>query len=115
MTEEVFARAGWQTEVLPQPKRRELLDLLAKRPFDLIGLTLSCDCPSAKLSNLIKTIRSVSANPHIRVLIGGRMINENPALVAEVGADGTGADARAALLVAERLVQSVTVRAHTMR
>lgn len=80
MLDEVFARGGWRSEALVKPERRELLDRLARQPFDLIGLTLARDCPSAALSNLIKAVRNVSANPHIIVLVGGRMINENPGI-----------------------------------
>ncbi|MEM7665000.1 MAG: B12-binding domain-containing protein [Pseudomonadota bacterium] len=115
MIEDVFARAGWATDVIPRPERRELLDVLSKRAFDLVGLTLSRDCPSGALAKLVKAVRGVSANPHISVLIGGRMINENPEIVTEVGADGTGADARAALEVAERLVLAAPAHAHTLR
>lgn len=106
MIEEVFSRAGWQSEALVKPDRRELLDRLAQRPFDLVGLTLARDCPSAALANLIKAMRSASANPKISVLVGGRMINNNPELVHEVGADGTGTDALAALDLAETLVKA---------
>ena len=105
MIEEVFSRAGWQSEALVRPERRELLDRLAQRPFDLVGLTLARDCPSAALSNLVKAMRNASANPRITVLVGGRMINENPGVVQEIGADGTGVDALAALDVAETLVK----------
>lgn len=105
MIEEVFSRAGWQSEALVRPDRRELLDRLAQRPFDLVGLTLARDCPSAPLSNLIKAMRNASANPKIVVLVGGRMIIENPGMVHEVGADGTGVDALAALEMAEALVK----------
>ncbi len=115
MMDEIFARAGWSSEVMTKPLRKELLDKISRQPFDLVGLTLSRDCPSAALQNLIKAMRSVSANPHLSILIGGRMINQNPAIVAEVGADGTGADARAALDVAQRLVQSAEVRAHMLK
>ena len=104
MVEDVFARAGWQTELLIEPQRRQLLDRLAKDPFDLAGLTISCDCPSGSLSQLVTAIRSVSANPGIRILIGGRVVNERPAMVDESGADGTAADARTALDLAERMV-----------
>ena len=114
MMDEVFARAGWNSTVLTQPLRRELLDQLSREPFDVVGLTLSRDCPSSALRNIIKAMRSVSCNPHLSILVGGRMINQNPAIVAEVGADGTGADARAALKVAQTLVQSAEVRAHMM-
>lgn len=115
MIDEIFARAGWHSTVVAKPLRKELLDTLSREPFDLVGLTVSRDCPSSALENLIKAMRSVSANPHLSILIGGQMINQNPAIVAEVGADGTGADARAALEVAQRLVQSAEVRAHMLR
>jgi methanogenic corrinoid protein MtbC1 len=105
MIEEVFSRAGWQSEALVKPERRELLDRLTQRPFDLVGLTLARDCPSAAVANLIKAMRNASANPKIAVLVGGRMINENPGMVHEVGADGSGVDALAALDVAESLVK----------
>lgn len=110
MIEEVFARGGWRSEALVKPERRELLDRLARQPFDLIGLTLARDCPSAALGNLIKAVRNVSANPHIVVLVGGRMINENPGVAIEVGADGTGADALAALELANALVKAAAAR-----
>lgn len=105
MIEEVFARAGWRSEALVKPERRELLARLSRQPFDLVGLTLTRDCPSSALANLIKAMRKVSANPGITILIGGRMINENIELVKQVGADGTGADALAALEMAENLVK----------
>jgi MerR family transcriptional regulator, light-induced transcriptional regulator len=115
MIEEVFARAGWQSEALMQPERRELLDRLAATPFDLVGLTLTRDCPSDALGNLIKAIRGVSSNPHVSVIVGGRVINENPAIVHEVGADGTGADALSALEIAEQLVLAAPLRAQALR
>lgn len=115
MIEEVFARAGWQSEALMQPERRELLDRLAATPFDLVGLTLTRDCPGVALGNLIKAIRGVSSNPHVSVIVGGRVINENPAIVHEVGADGTGADALSALEIAEQLVLAAPLRAQALR
>lgn len=115
MLEEVFARGGWRSEALVKPERRELLDRLARQPFDLVGLTLARDCPSGAVTNLIKAIRNVSANPHIIVLVGGRMINENPGLAMDVGADGTGADALAALEFANCQVNATSSRALNLR
>lgn len=110
MIDEVFARAGWQSEALVKPERRELLDRLARQSYDLVGLTLSRDCPSAAVANLIKAMRNVSANPDILVFVGGRMINENADLVLEVGADGTGVDALSALRVAEAMIKAPALR-----
>ncbi len=115
MIEEVFARAGWQSEVLVKSERRILLERVSRTPFDLVGLTLTRDCPSAALGNLIKAIRGASANPHVAVIVGGRVVNLNPAMVEEAGADGTGCDALGALELAERLVQAAPVKAHYLR
>ncbi len=104
IVEEVFSNAGWQTEVLLEPRRHELIHLLAERPFDLVGLTVSCDCPSDQISDLITAIRSVSKNSNVRVIIGGSRINADPTLALGVGADGTAEDARSALVLAERIV-----------
>jgi len=106
MIEELFSREGWNTELLLQPQRRELLDRLAHRSFNLVGLTISRDCPSAAISQLISAIRNVSANPSIKIMIGGRMINENPHIVEHVGADAMAFDAREALSVADCLVEA---------
>lgn len=115
MIEEVFARAGWQSEALVKPERRDLLDRVARTPFDIVGLTLTRDCPSAALGNLIRAIRSVSANPHVSVIVGGCVVNENPSIVAESGADGTGHDALGALELAEQLVAAAPVKANNLR
>lgn len=106
MVEEVFARAGWQTEVLTETKRSKLLQIIGDRHFDLVGLTVSCDCPNATISDLISAMRIVSRTPDLQVLIGGRMVNANPAIADLVGADGSASDARSALALAERIVKS---------
>lgn len=107
MVAEVFARAGWTSESLIEPSRQELLRILGARNFDVVGLTVSCDSPSGTLSGLITAMRSVSKNPAIQILIGGRVINANPELAARVGADGTAPDARSALELADaRIPQS---------
>lgn len=105
MVEEVFARAGWQTEVLINPKRKELLQIIAERQFDLVGLTIACDCTTGLIADLISAIRSVSRAPKVQILIGGQMVNANPGMVEEVGADGTAVDANSFLALADRMVK----------
>ncbi len=112
MLDDLFVRAGWKSEVLVEPGRRELLSRAGQKPFDVVGLTISRDCPSAAITHMINALRSVAANPHMRVLIGGRVVNENPDLVAEVGADGTALDARAAVEIAEQLVREAITSVH---
>lgn len=107
MIEEFFAQAGWDTDILLETDRHGLLQRLAAAPYDIVGLTISNDCTSEALASLLKAMRSVSRNPNIRVMIGGRVILENPDLVAESGADATANDPRDALHRAERLVEAL--------
>lgn len=109
MIEETFALAGWQSEVLIDPRRRDLLQSVSEQPFDLVGLTLSCDCPSGTASDIINSIRSVSKNPDIKIIIGGRLPLAHPGFVDAAGADGTAPDARAALAFAEKIVPDLRV------
>lgn len=104
MVAECFQRAGWDADVLMEPTRSELTGKFANRHYDLIGLTVSLDCPTIEITNLIKAIRAVSTNPNIRILLGGRVINEQPELVEKCGADGTAVDAPSAVKTAETLV-----------
>jgi MerR family transcriptional regulator, light-induced transcriptional regulator len=104
MVSECFQRAGWESDVLIESTHSELNGKLAKHHYDLIGLTVMRDCTTATLSSLIKTVKAVSSNPNIRVFIGGRVINEQPHLVDECGADATAIDAVSAVAVADRLV-----------
>lgn len=107
MVEEVFARGGWASEVLLEPRRRELLAVVKERFYDIVGLTLSSDCPSDPLSDFINCLRSVSKNPNLIVLIGGSLVNSRPSIAANAGAGGTATDARSALRLAEQLVARV--------
>lgn len=104
MVAECFQRAGWDTDVLIEPTRSELTGKFAKRHYDLIGLTVSNDCSTSALSSLVTTIKAVSSNPHIKVLLGGRVINEQPELVRESGADATAHDAVSAVEAADHMV-----------
>ena len=104
MVAECFQRAGWDTDVLIQPTQSELTGKFATRHYDLIGLTVSRDCSTGALGGLVKAVKSVSRNPNIRIMLGGRVINENPELVEECGADGTASDAVTAVALADHLV-----------
>ena len=108
--EDVFRRDGWSTDVLLDCKVAGLLDALAAEPFDLIGLTISCNTNIDRLSPLILAVRSVSKNPRISVMIGGHALASDPNLSIRVGADGTASDAQRALAVASRLVATNACR-----
>ncbi len=104
MVAEFFERAGWQADALIEPSRSELTGKFASQHYDLIGLTVSCDCSSAALAGVVTTIRTVSRNRNIKILVGGRAVNDQPQLVIECGADGTASDAPSAVALADHLV-----------
>jgi methanogenic corrinoid protein MtbC1 len=105
--EEVFAREGWSTERLAAPRTLDLVERVAGDWFDIVGLTTSCDALTASLPSMIAAMRSVSRNPQLRVLVGGRVFIEDPSLAARVGADATARDARLAVRVAAEMVDAL--------
>ena len=107
MVGELFHRHGWDVETAPGADMTELLAEVGRHHYDLVGLTVSCDCHSARLPSAILTVRSVSRNPRVRIMVGGRIFIEDPGLADRVGADGTAPDACRALAVAEALVDAV--------
>ena len=104
IVEEMFRRDGWDTEVALDPDMSELLEKVSRGWYDMVGLTVSCDCHIAPLPSIITALRSVSRNPQLLVMVGGRIFLQDPALADRVGADGTAADARLALRTAAGLV-----------
>ena len=105
VVEEVFRRHGWETDRLSDAEAPDLLKRVAGGWFDLIGLTISCDCHIANLPSLIVAMRSVSRNPHACVMVGGRVFVADPDLAVQIGADGTARDAKIALKMAATLVR----------
>lgn len=104
--DELFRRDGWLTDRISEAETSDLLKRAAADWFDMIGLTISCDCHIGALPSVIVGLRSVSRNPRVCVMVGGRVLSANPGLAVMVGADGTARDARLALDVARELVRS---------
>lgn len=107
MVDEMFRRDGWQTDALLDATRAELIERVARDWFDVVGLTVSRDCNIDPLPRLIRALRSVSRNPRIIVMVGGRTFMQDPSLAAAVGADGTATDAIKATAVARDLVHAI--------
>ena len=105
VVEELFHCNGWVTERVSEAETADLLRLVEADWFDMIGLTISCDCHIGGLASTIAALRNVSQNPFVCVMVGGRVIGARPELVEQVGADGTARDAKLALKVALDLVR----------
>ena len=103
--DELFRRDGWLTDRISEAETTDLVKRVADEWFDLVGLTISCDCHIAQTPSIIAALRNVSRNPQICIMVGGRIFSANPELAAQVGADGTARDAKVALKVAVALVR----------
>lgn len=103
--DELFRLGGWVTDRLSEVGTSELLKRVSDDWFDVVGLTISCDCHIASLASIIAALRNVSRNPRVSIMVGGRVFSANPDLAARVGADGTARDAKLALEVAVELVR----------
>lgn len=103
--DELFRRGGWLTDRISEAEVADLVKRVADEWFDLVGLTISCDCHIATAPSMIVALRNVSRNPRVCIMVGGRVFSANPDLAARVGADGTAGDAKVALEVAVELVR----------
>ena len=105
LVDELFRRDGWVTERMSDAETPDLLRRVGEGWYDLVGLTISCDCHIAPLASIIGALRNVSRNPRLCVMVGGRVLGLDPDLARRAGADGTARDARLALRVAAELVR----------
>ncbi len=107
MVEEFFRRAGWTTASEPGASEQELVGLVAKRWFELVGITVACAENTTALTRFIAALRTNSRNPNLAVMVGGRVFVDHPEWAVECGADATAADGRQAVAVAETLVDGL--------
>jgi methanogenic corrinoid protein MtbC1 len=96
MVAEFFRRAGWQVVNLVAQSAADITQELARQSFDVAGFSAGCDVDAPDLRKLIGEARQHSANPGIKILLGGPMVNLNLTLAATLGADWLAADAREA-------------------
>ena len=104
--DELFRRDGWVTDRLNAEEISDLVRCAGAEWFDMIGLTVSCDCHIGSLPSIIVALRNVSRNPRVCIMVGGRIFNADPDLAERVGADGSARDAKLALQVAGDLVRA---------
>jgi methanogenic corrinoid protein MtbC1 len=104
MVGEFFRRQGWDVCSATGAAAGELVAMVRKQWFSIVGLSLAGECRTETLATLIRDIRRASRNPQIGVLVGGRVFTEQPELAAMVGADATSSDGQQAVLKAETLL-----------
>jgi len=104
MVADFFRRAGWAVWSEPAATRPDLLRMVRRNWYGLIGFSMACETELDELAGCIRGVRRASRNPNIGVMVGGPIFLEHPEFVALVGADATARDGRQAVLQAQGLL-----------
>jgi methanogenic corrinoid protein MtbC1 len=97
MVSEFFARAGWRVWGELAATEADILRMAKTQWFDVVGLSASLQEQFPDLKRMISEVRAVSLNPHVGIMIGSPVFNQNPELIDDLGADMVGIDAVDAL------------------
>lgn len=93
MVAEYLLRDGWHVRVLTPDTPAELAAAVRDGWYDAVGFSAACDSRLLALRHEVAAVRRHSRNPHVFVVVGGRVFVEHPELVARVGADGSAGSA----------------------
>jgi MerR family transcriptional regulator, light-induced transcriptional regulator len=104
MVAEFFRRDGWDVVDGPAFSARELAAAVRHDWFSVAGFSLSREESAGQLAALIRDVRQASRNRGIGIIVGGVVFVDHPDLVAQVGADGSAADGREAVRLAESML-----------
>ena len=104
MVAEFFMHAGWEVAGGQGAYRDEAIDMVRREWFDVIGFSVGSDARLDWLTTCIASVRQMSRNREIGVLVGGPIFALNPEFVAIVGADATSKDGKQAPVAAEALI-----------
>jgi MerR family transcriptional regulator, light-induced transcriptional regulator len=110
MVAEFFRREGWDVWDLHPSTPDDLLGVVRKQSFAVVGVSLACESRIQELPALVAAIREKSRNPGVGVMVGGQPFIGHPERVVQVGADCTAADGRHATIEAGKLMQSLARR-----
>jgi len=102
---EFLRRARWDVWDAPGASERDIISLVEREWFALIGVSISTAEQFDALAALVRQLRRVSLNPDLRVMVGGRPFEEHPEWAALVGADATARDGRDAVAKAQGLLE----------
>jgi methanogenic corrinoid protein MtbC1 len=104
IAEEFFRRAGWDVWGGNPASVNELVAMVRREWFDLVGLTVCPNTPLEQVASTIGAIRRASCNRAVGVMVGGAMFVDHPEWVTQIGADAVAVDGRQAILQAQSLV-----------
>lgn len=88
MAGELFRKQGWSVTTETSGDAATITALMASRRFDMAGLSISHDGATEGLTRLLTSMRKVSKNPAVKLVVGGQIFEHSPHIAHEIGADG---------------------------
>ena len=104
MVAEFFARAGWEVVGVMDPASANFEDRVKNEWFDLVGISAGSTTRLDGMLDCIASVRRLSHNRAVAVMVGGPLFIVHPEMVERVGADGVATDGQQAPALAERLL-----------
>ena len=102
MVAEFFRLAGWRVQMAHAPSAPELSLALQSDWFDVLGVGISMEQQVPEVQRALSGARQRSANPGIKIMLGGPLMQKRPDLVRVLGADFSADAADEAVRSAER-------------
>jgi methanogenic corrinoid protein MtbC1 len=99
-----FRQAGWFVRLEGALSDVDLAQEVKRNWFAVIGISESDETRLNELAALIRTLRRVSRNAAVRIMVGGPLFTHKPELARQVGADATAFDGRQAVQQAQRFL-----------
>ncbi|MEM7610490.1 MAG: cobalamin B12-binding domain-containing protein [Pseudomonadota bacterium] len=84
---EMFRAANWSVWSGTPRSMTELVGLVERERYDVVGLSVSASRNAGAISTAIAEIRKHSANPQIQVIIGGNIVTKRPELLEDLNID----------------------------
>lgn len=109
MVAEFFRRAGWDVWCMPLTSEDKLAQIVRRKWFAVVGLSLGSETRVDQLVSSIRAVRRASRNRAVGVMVGGPILVEHPDLAPRVGADATAGDGCQAAIQAERMLDLLAI------
>jgi methanogenic corrinoid protein MtbC1 len=101
MVGDFFEMAGWDTYLCgANTPNASIVQSLVERSADVLAVSATMGFHLHAVQNLIEMVRADPNCDRVRIMVGGRPFTVDPSLWQAVGADGTAADAEAAVMLA---------------
>ena len=100
----MLSAAGWDVTLNRGLRDYDNEQAVASDWVHVVGVTMGALDHIDDVAHTIHGLRRSSQNPELAVMVGGAPFNQEPDLVARVGADGTAPDGATAVVLAKRLM-----------